>query len=191
MMVVSTMISSAPIMVYFGQEVGEAGNENGGFGTHSRTSIFDYVGVPNHQRWMNDGAFDGGKLSSTEKDLRDFYKRLLNFSAKSLAVMGQFQDLQEVNRQAGLGYDPNHLYSFVRWSDTQKLIVVTNFSSESTNTFELKIPADIIGKWNLKDGSYTIKDQLYGKSTTQLQVVNGEGKASITITPLESFIYQL
>jgi hypothetical protein len=28
-------------MIYFGQEVGEAGNENGGFGTHSRTSIFD------------------------------------------------------------------------------------------------------------------------------------------------------
>jgi hypothetical protein len=26
-------------MIYFGQEVGEAGNENGGFGTHSRTSI--------------------------------------------------------------------------------------------------------------------------------------------------------
>lgn len=45
MMVVSTMITSAPIMIYFGQEVGEAGNENGGFGSHSRTSIFDYVGV--------------------------------------------------------------------------------------------------------------------------------------------------
>jgi hypothetical protein len=39
-MVVSTT-SSAPTMIYFGQEVGEAGNENGGFGTHSRTSIFD------------------------------------------------------------------------------------------------------------------------------------------------------
>jgi hypothetical protein len=37
-MVVSTTISSAPTMIYFGQEVGEAGN--GGFGTHSRTSIF-------------------------------------------------------------------------------------------------------------------------------------------------------
>jgi hypothetical protein len=35
-----TTISSAPTMIYFGQEVGEAGNENGGFGTHSRTSIF-------------------------------------------------------------------------------------------------------------------------------------------------------
>ncbi|WP_281637726.1 alpha-amylase family glycosyl hydrolase [Flavobacterium marginilacus] len=191
MMVVSAMITSAPIMIYFGQEVGEAGNENGGFGSHSRTSIFDYVGVPNHQRWMNDGAFDGGKLSQSEKDLRDFYKKLLNFSAKSSAVMGQFQDLQEVNRHAGLGYDPNHVYSFVRWSDTQKLIVITNFSSEAVNSFELKISADIISKWNLKDGTYALNDQLYGKSTVQLLVANGEGKASITIHPLESFIYQL
>jgi glycosidase len=190
MMVVSAMITSAPIMIYFGQEVGEAGNENGGFGSHSRTSIFDYVGVPNHQRWMNDGAFDGGKLSQDEKQLRDFYKRLLNFSAKSSAVMGHFQDLQEVNRQSGQGYDPNQLYSFVRWSDNEKLIVITNFSSEATNSFELKIPADIISEWNLKDGSYTIKDQLYGKSAV-LQVVSGEGKASVTAKPLESFIFQL
>ncbi|CAN1522987.1 AmyA Glycosidases [Flavobacteriaceae bacterium] len=190
MMVVSTMITSAPVMVYFGQEVGEAGNENGGFGTHSRTSIFDYVGVPNHQRWMNDGAFDGGKLSQNEKDLRDFYKRLLNFSLKSTAVMGQFEDLQEVNRQAGQGYDPNHLYSFVRWSDNQKLIVITNFSSVTSHNFDLKVSADIISKWNLKDGSYTLKDQLYGNSI-QMQVANGEGKATVTIKPLESFIFQL
>jgi hypothetical protein len=52
LMVVSATISSAPTMVYFGQEVGEAGNENAGFGTHSRTSILIIL-VPNHQRWMN------------------------------------------------------------------------------------------------------------------------------------------
>ena len=63
LMVVSTTISTSPTMVYFGQEVGEAGNENAGFGTHSRTSIFDYIGVPNHQRWMNGGKFDGGQLT--------------------------------------------------------------------------------------------------------------------------------
>jgi hypothetical protein len=52
-------------MVYFGQEVGEAGNENAG-GTHS---IIDYIGVPNHQRWMNGGKFDGGQLTQEEKRL--------------------------------------------------------------------------------------------------------------------------
>ena len=190
LMVVSTTISSSPTMIYFGQEVGEAGNENGGFGTHSRTSIFDYVGVPNHQRWMNGGKFDGGQLTPEEKDLRDFYKRLLNFSLNSSALMGKFQEIQTLNRQTTQGYDPG-IYAYVRWSETQKLIVVVNFSWITASNFELKIPSEIIQKWNLKDGNYTIKDQLYQKSGVQLQVVNGEGKAQITIAPSESFIYEL
>jgi glycosidase len=189
-MVVSTTISSSPTMVYFGQEVGEAGNENAGFGTHSRTSIFDYIGVPSHQRWMNGGAFDGGLLTKEEKELRDFYKRILNFSLNSSALMGKYQEIQEVNRQTTAGYDSG-IYAFTRWSATQKLIIVTNFSWLTTSNFELKIPSDIIEKWNLKDGNYTIKDQLYHKSSTLLQVVNGEGKVQITIAPSESFIYQL
>jgi glycosidase len=190
LMVVSTAISTSPTMVYFGQEVGEAGNENAGFGTHSRTSIFDYVGVPNHQRWMNGGKFDGGQLTQVEKDLRGFYKRLLNFSLNSSALMGKYQEIQTVNRQTTQGYDPG-IYSFTRWSDTQKLIIVTNFSWLTTSNFELKIPSDIIQKWNLKDGNYTLTDQLYKKSVVQLQVMNGKAKAQITIAPSESFIYQL
>ncbi|WP_394349407.1 alpha-amylase family glycosyl hydrolase [Flavobacterium luteum] len=190
LMVLSATISTSPTMIYFGQEVGEAGNENGGFGTHSRTSIFDYVGVPNHQRWMNGGKFDGGQLSESEKSLRDFYKRLLNFTINSSALMGKYQEIHGLNRYATSGYYPE-VYSFVRWSDKQKLIVITNFSSEHTSHFELKIPADVIQSWKVKDGIYSIKDQLYGKSTTKLHVVNGEGKVKISISPLESFIYEL
>ncbi len=190
LMVVSTTISSSPTMVYFGQEVGEAGNENAGFGRHSRTSIFDYIGVPNHQSWMNGGKFDGGQLSPAEKDLRDFYKRLLNFSINSPALMGKFQEIQTINRQSTNGYDSG-IYAYTRWSDSQKLIIVTNFSWLTTSNFELKVPADIIQKWNLKDGTYTITDQLYHKSSVQLRVENGEGKVQISIAPSESFIYQL
>jgi len=190
LMVVSTTISTSPTMVYFGQEVGEAGNENAGFGTHSRTSIFDYIGVPNHQRWMNGGKFDGGQLSQSEKDLRDFYKRLLNFSISSSALMGKFEEIQTANRQSTAGYDPG-IYAFVRWSDAQKLIVVTNFSWLTTSTFDLKVPLDIIKTWKLKDGIYPVKDQLYGKNTAQLQVKNAEGTMKITIAPSESFIFQL
>ena len=140
LMVVSTTISTSPTMVYFGQEVGEAGNENAGFGTHSRTSIFDYIGVPNHQRWMNGGKFDGGQLTQEEKELRDFYKRILNFSLNSTALMGEYQEIQTVNRQTTQGYDPG-IYAFTRWSDTQKLVIVPNFSWLSTSNFELKIPS--------------------------------------------------
>lgn len=189
LMVVSTTISSSPTMVYFGQEVGEAGNENGGFGTRSRTSIFDYVGVPNHQRWMNNGKFDGGQLSQSEKDLRDFYKRLLNFSLKSSAIMGQFQDIQRVNRNETANYDEK-VYSYVRWSDTEKLIIIANFSTDHTATFNLKLPADLITKWKLKDGVYDVKDQLYG-SENQLHVIKGIGFMKVGIKGSESFIFKL
>jgi glycosidase len=190
LMAVSTLISTSPTMVYFGQEVGEAGNENGGFGTRSRTSIFDYVGVPSHQRWMNNGRFDGGQLSKSEKDLRDFYKRLLNFTINSPALMGKFKEIQTANRDKTQGYDSG-IYSFVRWSNNQKLIVVTNFSWLTKSTFELKIPAEILESWNTKNGNYKIADQLYGKNKTELKVVNGEGFVKITIEPSESLIFEV
>ena len=190
LMVVSTTISTAPTMVYFGQEVGEAGNENAGFGTRSRTSIFDYIGVPNHQKWMNEGKFDGGQLSDAEKNLRDFYKRLLNFSINSSALMGSFQEIQSVNRQNNAGYD-ELIYSYVRWSENQKLIVVANFSSEKVSEFDLKIPSDIILKWNLKDGEYQLEDQLYKTNSAQLKVNNGEGIVKVKIASSESFIFEL
>ena len=189
LMVVSATIGSSPTMVYFGQEVGEAGKENGGFGTHSRTSIFDYVGVPNHQRWMNGGKFDGGQLSQSEKDLREFYKRLLHFTLKSDALMGQFKEIQGVNRHETANYDEK-IYSYVRWSASEKLIVVANFSKDHNYTFDLKVPADVVAKWQLHDGTYPVKDQLYG-STSTLKVTNGVGVLHVSIKGTESFIFKL
>lgn len=190
MMVLSTTISTSPTMVYFGQEVGEPGKQNAGFGQPSRTSIFDYIGVPNHQRWMNGGKFDGGKLTFEEKLLREFYQRLLNFTIKSPALMGEYAQLQTVNRASTKGYDTD-IFSFARWSEDEKLIVVVNFSDSKSSYFELKIPSDVISKWKIKNGNYVIKDQLYDKSTIKLTVAGGEGKAAITIAPSESFIYKL
>jgi len=190
LMVISATISTSPTMIYFGQEVGEAGNEDAGFGKPSRTSIFDYIGVPNHQRWMNDGKFEGGQLSDSEKKLRDFYKRLLNFTINSSALMGNFEEIQSANRQNNPNYDPL-LYSYVRWSEKQKLIVIANFSSEKESEFDLKIPSTVISKWNLKDGSYVLVDKLYSESKTYLTVKNGEGLARVKIKPSESFIYEV
>ncbi|MFT3795802.1 alpha-amylase family protein [Flavobacterium sp.] len=190
LMVVSATIGTSPTMVYFGQEVGEAGNIDGGFGKRSRTSIFDYVGVPNHQRWMNGGKFDGGQLTQSEKDLRSFYKSLLNFTLHSSAMMGKFQDLQQANRDKTDGYSEG-IYSYARWSDKQKLVVVNNFSWVTTSTFRLKIPADLIAKWNLKDGNYVMREQLNNQYNVLLTVANGEGSSLIVVNPSESYIFQV
>jgi glycosidase len=189
MMVVSATISSSPTMIYFGQEVGEDGKENAGFGTHSRTSIFDYIGVPHHQRWMNGGKFDGGQLSKGQKDLRDFYKRLLNFTLNSEALMGKFKEIQTINRNETKAYDPG-MYSYVRWTAKEKLIVVVNFSWVTTSHFDLKVPADVIKTWNINDGLYDVTDQLYG-SKAQLKVIDGKGTIQLSIKPSESFIFKL
>jgi glycosidase len=189
LMVVSATLSSSPTMVYFGQEVGEPGNEDAGFGKRSRTSIFDYIGVPHHQRWMNGGKFDGGQLSNSEKALRDFYSRLLNFTLKSSAMLGKFQEIQSINRKETQNYDQG-LYSFVRYSEEEKLIIIANFSWVTSSRIDLIVPENVIADWKLIDGSYTVKDQLYGSSTV-LNVVNGKGTIHLNIKPSESFIFKL
>ncbi len=189
-MVVSTTISTSPTMVYFGQEVGEPGAENAGFGTATRTSIFDYIGVPHHQRWMNNKQFDGGQLSESEKELRDFYKQLLNFTIKSTALMGDYKEIHFYNKEYTENYN-HRVFSFVRWSDNEKLIIVSNFDSDKSYELNLKLPEDVISDWKLKDGKYLVTDQLYLKLTSDLKVENGIGSMKINLMPLESLILKL
>ncbi|MCL6296376.1 alpha-amylase family glycosyl hydrolase [Jejuia spongiicola] len=189
-MVVSATISTSPTMMYFAQEVGEDGSEETGFGDPTRTSIFDYVGVPAHQRWVNNKQFDGGQLSDEEKMLRDFYKRLLNFTINSSALTGAYQDIHLYNRKHTEGYNDKVL-SFVRWSDMEKLVIISNFDSDNDYEFNLKIPKNIIDTWNLDKSKYKVEDQLYKQFSTDLIIENGVGEISVKINSLESFILKL
>lgn len=189
-MVVSATISTSPTMIYFGQEVGEPGAENAGFGSPTRTSIFDYVGVPAHQRWLNDKKFDGGQLTANEKELRDFYKRLLNFTIKSEALMGNYAEIHHYNRLKLENYT-RKIFSFVRWSENEKLIILANFDDLVNYDLDLLIPSEIINHWKLADGTYTVTDQLYEKVTLPLVVKNGEGTLSVELDTLTSFIFKL
>ncbi len=189
-MVVSATISTSPTMIYFGQEVGEPGREHAGFGSPTRTSIFDYIGVPHHQRWLNNKKFDGGQLLTEERALRDFYKRLLNFTIGSEALMGKYADIHYYNKDHTENY--NHkVLSYARWSQNEKLVVIANFDSEESYSFELKIPQEIIGEWDLKEGSFKMTDALYGKTNKELIVADGIGRLTVEIDPLESFIFKL
>jgi len=189
-MVVSATISSSPTLLYFGQEVGEPGAENAGFGKPTRTSIFDYVGVPNHQRWMNGGAFDGGKLSNEEKSLRNFYQKLLNFTITAPALMGKYVELQTYNRSNSANYS-DRLFSFARWSDKQKLLILASFDDVKERNFELLIPSSLVKLWNLKDGNYDLTDHLNPGKKFQLQISNQVGKVKLSIEPLGSIILEV
>lgn len=187
-MVVSACLSTSPTMIYFGQHVGEHGDGNMGFGAETRTSIFDYCGVPAHQRWMNNGKFDGGLLSEEEKELHNFYKTLLSFTTQSSALTGEFAEIHTYNRENTTGYT-DKIFSFVRWSDDEKLLIISNFE-ENPRDFQLKIDAETIKKLNLKNGSYKLTDQLSGKGGMEL-VVNETGLVEIKLAAQESLILEI
>ena len=189
-MVVSATISTSPTMIYFGQELGEDGSEDAGFGSPSRTSIFDYVGVPAFQRWVNDKKFDGGQSTKEELKLRDFYKRLLNFTISSDALMGEYADIHQYNRQKTLNYNQKVL-SFARWSENEKLIVISNFDAIGNHRFVLEIPAEVIKKMKIKVGNYMMLDQLYQQKSFKLTVRDNIGLLTVQLAPLESYILKL
>ncbi|NNK73766.1 MAG: alpha-amylase [Flavobacteriaceae bacterium] len=189
-MVVSTTISSSPTLVYFAQELGEPGAEDAGFGKPTRTSIFDYVGVPHLQRWVNDKKFDGGQSKAAELALRDFYKRLLNFTINSSALAGEYRDLHGLNQASTQGYNDKVL-SYARWSNDERLIVVANFDPDNGREFQLKLPQELIANWNLSEGKYTMTDQLYGGFQTELISESGTATINIQLAPLQSLILKL
>ena len=184
-MVVSTLISESPMMVYFGQEVGERAAEWAGFGSPSRTSIFDYIGVPAHQRWMNHKRYDGGQLSNSERALRDFYQRLLN-----LKVNGAYIDLHQYNREHTVYYN-DKVYSFARGNEEEQWVMVCNFSEHESYGFDLQLPAYLLGSWFLNDGTYTLSDALYHEKQTTLYIENGKGRLRVDIAPLESLVFRI
>ena len=104
-----------------GQEVGEPAMENAGFGSASRTSIFDYIGVPAFQRWVNNKKYDGGQSTSQERMLRNYYKQLLNLALTEEAFDGEYQEIHFYNKEHTEHYD-HRLFSFVRWKNGSKVI---------------------------------------------------------------------
>ncbi|RPI44686.1 MAG: alpha-amylase, partial [Bacteroidetes bacterium] len=188
-MVVSATIDGGPVMVYFGQEVGEPAAGDAGFGSATRTTIFDYWGVPHHVRWMNDGAFDGGQLTPEEKELREFYRRLLNFTLGSKALTGEYREIHTYNRHHTEWYN-DRVFSFARWKGDERLIVVVNFDASEAFGFELQLPADLVAGWGLDDGSYTLTDQMNTGTPVirVLRVDHGNARVRIDIDPLGSLI---
>ena len=186
-MVVSALISSSPTMLYFGQEVGEAGALDSGFGDPSRTTIFDYAGVPAHQNWLNDGNYDGSKLTAEQKQLRDFYVKLMTLSATEAVFNGAYQELHSSNKDTA-GYN-DKTFAFTRFNDNTRVIVASNFASTATR-FALKLPAELVKQWQLSKGDYQLQD-LLSERKTSLQVTDDTALVQIELAALESVVFKL
>jgi glycosidase len=194
-MVVTALWHTGPVMVYSGQEVGEpALGESGFSGDDGRTTIFDYWGVPGHQKWVNEGAYDGGQLNTSQNSLRDFYVKLLHLSREKAFSQGYFYDLHPHNRRFTEGYT-DKVYAFLRFKEDQQFIIVSNFDAENAAVFNLKIPHTVLQAMGLPEEQlYQASDQLLSEQTVWFEgshVVISEGNYGIPVIlqPLESCVF--
>jgi glycosidase len=163
-----------PIMIYSGQEIGEAGGDESGFSTdHKRTTIFDYWCMKEFVKWVNGGRYDGGGLSPEQKDLRAWYCKLLNVLARPAFTRGEFFGLNWFNREnPAFGRQPGEkvsghwIYAFLRHDreSGESLLVVANFHPDQDMTdLCILIPE---GAWEFmgreQDREWAFHDRLEG-----------------------------
>ena len=142
-MVLAATMHTGPVLIYFGQEIGLQAEQAEGFsGDDGRTTIFDYWGLPDWQGWINRGRFDGMGLTDDQRRLRSFYQQLNHLVNSSNAIQnGYFYDLQYANDNGqSVSYDARQLYSYLRYTERQKLLIVCNFSTSNTYDTTIVIP---------------------------------------------------
>jgi glycosidase len=186
-MVVSATIDSSPIMIYFGQEVGEAGAGAEGFsGDDGRTTHFDYWGVPVHQKWMNGGKFDGGALSVEQKQLRQFYSDILNLAANNPAIAsGDYFDITTFN--SGKGGCPPLVHAFARVNGEDNLLIVSNFNSKLEKA-KLQLPDEVVKAMQLETGAKYIGRDLLRSG---MDIGFDNFITDVELPPYSSFVFKI
>ncbi|MDR0543014.1 MAG: alpha-amylase family protein [Dysgonamonadaceae bacterium] len=132
--VVMAAMHKNPVMIYFGQELGEKGMDAEGFsGLDGRTTIFDYWSVDSLRNWYNSGKIDVELLTGEQKTLRDFYIRMLTLCNDSDAICeGKFFDLMYVNPHSDC-FNPDKQYAFMRYAGSELLLIVANFDESDVD----------------------------------------------------------
>jgi glycosidase len=131
---VSGTLHQGPLMLYFGQELGERAEGAPGYsGEDGKTTIFDYWHVPSFQAWFNNGKCNDERMDAEMKSLRDAYQKLLSLCRNDVFSLGAFYDLMWANSGSG-ACDTKNLYAFLRYKDETVYLVVVNF--HATNTID-------------------------------------------------------
>lgn len=132
-MIVAATMNVNPVMVYFGQELGEKGMDKEGFsGIDGRTSIFDYWSVDSIRNWRNNGFFGNSELTEEQIRLRKFYLQLIKIAKDEESInAGKFFDLMYANYE-NPKFDSSKQYAFLRSGKREFILVITNFASQNT-----------------------------------------------------------
>jgi glycosidase len=144
-------LGRGPVMLYHGQEVGEPAAGPEGFGgDDARTTIFDYWSMPEFTKWVNEGKYDGGRLSDEQRSLRDWYGKLIRATQSSAFTAGEFYGLNHANQQnvefgrvGDESVSGHWFYAFLRHAPEsgESFLVAANFhGSETLKNPRISIP---------------------------------------------------
>ncbi len=190
-MIVAATLTKAPVMIYFGQELGEKGMEAEGFsGIDGRTTIFDYWSVSSIRSWANKGKFNTSKLTNEQKSLREFYSKLLNLTLSEKAITnGLMFDIEYANLD-NPKFNSHEQFAFIRKYEDDLLLIVTNFHDKNLET-EVIIPKDAFSYLKLKDGAkFVVKNLLDEKEDEFNAVLSSKKVFSCHIPAWSGKIYK-
>ena len=163
-MIVAACMNTNPVMIYFGQELGEHGMDEEGFsGKDGRTTIFDYWSIETIRKWRNNDKFDGELLTNKQKQLQSFYSKLLNLCNKEKAIyQGHFFDLMYVNFGKP-DFNVHKQYVFFRKQDNELLLIIANFDKQSAKV-SINIPSHAFDFLQIpQKDRYIVNELLSGK----------------------------
>ena len=187
-MIVTATMHTGPYLVYFGQEVGVKGEDAEGFSGHDgRTTIFDYWGLTDWQGYVNNHLYDGAGLRKEQRELRAFYEKLGTFVCNSEAIRtGAFYDLQWAN-QGNPNYNQHRTYSYLRYTESQKLLIICNFDQTNAVSVMFNIPEHALTLMGLSvDTDLLLTDQLL---TTDTTTGNGITGFLIDVPPMSARVF--
>ncbi len=152
---VAALLGSNPVLLYAGQEFGEAGMEEEGFSGHDgRTTIFDYWCVESIRR----GYYARRALTATQRHIEQQYRHILTLARDEETVAnGASFDLMYVNK---------HLlpqqYAFLRGNN---MLVVANFAATAVRS-AVFLPSHAFAHQHLAERTVAAVDRLTGNTFT-------------------------
>ena len=135
----SLCLNTAPFMVYFGEEIGEKGQDEEGYsGRNNRTTIFDWWQISSVTDLYNE-IHGKPSLEDWRRDYLQRFRAFLKLASTEEAVSkGVTYDLCYCNSESR-GFDKDRHFAFLRDYGDSTLLFVANFSSTNAE-MELIIP---------------------------------------------------
>ena len=165
-LLVSALMRTNPFMVYQGQMLGVDGMEDAGFsGSDGRTTIFYYWSIDQFKRWRNNGLYDTNKLTKSEKEIFNYYVKVITLCNAEKAISnGLFYDLMYANYE-NQQMDTNKLFAFIRKDGEETILIIANFFDEPLKA-SIRIPAHAVDFLNMRTGARFATDLLTGATRT-------------------------